>query len=215
MSWLLKIGTRAASWLPWLLSAWHWHARSKHQSTMRGCQSVLSEVPFLFIPVLLFPWFLYGLCSAKEIQKSFRTFGNSLLSTLLTNDFIRPQTVGQLPDSGTSLVSLSILGEISNPRQMQRLLSQLPRFCVSQGYGPILASSSCFPGSLHWPCSNAMLYRSNYLKWCWHLCLISNSFFWFSTSLHSHLFLSGLLCFLWCSCLEHLMNWISALGLTY
>lgn len=41
---------------------------------------------------------------------------------LLTDDFIKPQTVGQLPDSTTLFVSLSILDEISNCRQMARLL---------------------------------------------------------------------------------------------
>lgn len=58
----------------------------------------------------------------KIFRNLIQTCSNSLLFILLTDDFIKLQTLGQLPDSETSLVSLSILGKISNPRQIGRLL---------------------------------------------------------------------------------------------
>ena len=73
------------------------------------------------------------LCSQLRIFRNLiQTSGNSLLFMFLTDDFIKPQTLGQLPEPETSLVSLSILGKIRNSRQMERLLvSTAEALCFS------------------------------------------------------------------------------------
>ena len=80
-----------------------------------------------------FPLLSHIVCSQLRIFRNLsQTSGNTLLFTLVTDGFIKPQTMGQLPASVTSLVSLSTLGKISNPRQMERLLvSAAEAWCFS------------------------------------------------------------------------------------
>lgn len=171
MSGLVKIGTWAGSWLSCLLRAWHRQVSSNIQAAHRAASQLGRKVSCLS-QCFFYPTFTVSYAQLRLFRNLPALLAALFFFTLLTDDFIRLQTVGQLPDGATSLVSLSIPGEISNPRQMQRLLASTAGACASQGYVPCLASSSCFPGSFLWPCSNAMFYWRNYLKWCWHPCLI-------------------------------------------
>lgn len=96
--------------------------------------------------------------------------------TLLTDGFIRLQTVRPFPDGATSLVSLSIPGEISNPRQMQRRLVWVAEAHVSGVRVPAqllaLAFLARFSDLVQMPCSNEALIESEA-----GILLLSNSFF--------------------------------------
>lgn len=101
----------------------------------------------LLVPFLLRP-FSSTVCSPlRAFRNLIQTSGNSPFFTLLTDDFIKPRTVGQLPDSATSLVSLSILGKISILDKWEGCSSRLPRPRVPEGYAYLSTFRSFFPSS--------------------------------------------------------------------
>lgn len=124
-------------------SCWDWQVGSGHENAAQGHRPVRPRVPFS-----LSRFFCSTVCSPlRAFRNLIQTSGNSPFFTLLTDDFIKPRTVGQLPDSATSLVSLSILGKISILDKWEGCSSRLPRPRVPEGYAYLSTFRSFFPSS--------------------------------------------------------------------